>query len=224
MRTSGTSYRGLVLQDRNCVASEPAGFMDDAARTRWFVNNILPHEPALRVWLGRWYRAAFDVDDIVQESYALLVERERLDDIRNPKAYLFQVAKSLVVRNIRRAKIVSIQAVEDLGSVEFADDGVTPEQNAMERDELRRLSEIVAAMPGQAREAFVLRRVYGLPQREIAHRMGLAESTVEKHIARGIRWLGQWMASGGTPPPQTSRDWRREKRRADGRARKQRGY
>lgn len=211
------------MLDGHQVAGEPAGFMDDDARARWFLENILRHEPALRVWLGRWYRGGFDVDDIVQESYALLAERERLDDILNPRAYLFQVAKSLVVRNIRRAKIVSIQAVEDLGSVELADDGATPEQSAIEWDELRRLSEIVAAMPGQAREAFVLRRVHDLPQREIARRMGLAESTVEKHIARGIRWLGQWMASGGTPPPQTSRERRREKRRADGRAGKQRG-
>lgn len=212
------------MRDEHQVAREPVGFMDDGTRTRWFSSNILPHESALRAWLGRWCAVASDVDDIVQESYALLAERERLDDILNPRAYLFQVAKSLVVRNIRRAKIVSIQPVEDLGSCEFADGGATPEQSAIEQDELQRLLAIVASMPGQAREAFVLRRVHGLPQREIARRMGLAESTVEKHIARGIRWLAKWTASGGTPPPQTSRERRREKWRADGRARKQCGY
>ena len=43
------------------------------------MHHILPHEAALRGWLSRRRApAAFDVDDIVQESYALLAERERL--------------------------------------------------------------------------------------------------------------------------------------------------
>ncbi len=50
------------------------------------MHHILPHEAALRGWLSRRRApAAFDVDDIVQESYALLAERERVDDILNPR-------------------------------------------------------------------------------------------------------------------------------------------
>ena len=159
-------------------------------------------------------RGAFDIDDIVQESYALLAERERIDDILNPRAYLFQVAHSLVVRSIRRARIVPILAVEDLGLVDMPDDAATPEQSAIAHDDLRRLAEVIASMPGQTREAFVLRRVRGLSQREIAAHMGLSENTVEKHIVRGLRWLGDWFASGGNPPVRTSNQSKREQRRA----------
>lgn len=195
--------------------------LDDVERTRWFLKNILPHEPALRSWLVRRYSANSDVDDIVQESYAILAERELLDDILNPRAYLFQVAHSLAVRNIRRARIVSIRAVDDLGQIEIADEAATPEQSAIERDDLRRLVEGIASMPPQAREAFILRRVHDLPQREIAARMNLSESTVEKHIARGIRWLGEWIASGGNQPLRTSRQWKGDSRKANGRTRNQ---
>ncbi len=188
------------------------------------MHHILPHEPALRGWLSRRRAPAFDVDDIVQESYAVLAERERLDDILNPRAYLFHVAHSLVIRNIRRARIVSILAVEDLGVVDFADDAATPEQSAIAHDDLRRLAEVIASMPGQTREAFVLRRIRGLSQREIASQMGLSENTVEKHIVRGIRWLGDWFASGGNPPAKTSTQLERKKRRASGRTRKQPGH
>jgi RNA polymerase sigma factor (sigma-70 family) len=199
--------------------------LDDVARARWFMQHILPHEAALRGWLSRRRApAAFDVDDIVQESYAVLAERERLDDILNPRAYLFQVAHSLVVRNIRRARIVPILAVEDLELFDPADDAATPEQSAIAHDDLRRLAEVIASMPGQTREAFVLRRIRGLSQREIASHMGLSENTVEKHIVRGIRWLGAWFASGGKPPAKTSNQLEREKRRASGRARNLTGY
>lgn len=189
------------------------------------MQHILPHESALRGWLAhRRAQASFDVDDIVQESYAVLAERERVDDILNPRAYLFQVAHSLVVRNIRRARIVPILAVEDLGHIEFADEAATPEQSAIAHDDLRRLAEVIASMPGQTREAFVLRRVHGLAQRDIALRMGLSENTVEKHIVRGIRWLGEWFASGGKPPAKSSKQLQRELRRANGRARNQPGH
>jgi RNA polymerase sigma-70 factor (ECF subfamily) len=199
--------------------------LDDVERARWFMQHILPHEAALRSWLSRRRApAAFDVDDIVQESYTLLAERERVDDIINPRAYLFQVAQSLVVRSIRRARIVPILAVEDLGLVDFPDGAATPEQNAIAHDDLRQLAEVIASMPGQTREAFVLRRVRGLSQREIASQMGLSENTVEKHIVRGIRWLGDWFASGGNAPAKTSNELEREQRRPSARARKQPGH
>lgn len=189
------------------------------------MHHILPHEPALRGWLSRRRTpATFDIDDIVQESYALLAERERIDDILNPRAYLFQVAHSLVIRNIRRARIVSILAVEDLGHLDLPDHAATPEQSAIAHDDLRQLAEVIATMPGQTREAFVLRRVRGLSQREIAAQMGLSENTVEKHIVRGIRWLGDWFASGGNPSAKTSNKLEREARRARGRTRNQPGH
>jgi RNA polymerase sigma-70 factor (ECF subfamily) len=210
--------RGSQQGQRSTVAA------DAEERTRWFLHHVLPHEAALRGWLSR--RRSIDaagVDDIIQESYAVLAERERVDDIQHPRAYLFQIARSLVVRNIRRSRIVPILAVEDLERFEFTDEAATPEQSAASRDELRRLAEIIASMPGQTREAFVLRRIHELSQREIAARMGLSESTVEKHIARGIRWLGEWFASGGNPPVKTSKQLEREKGRANGRSRNQPG-
>ena len=39
----------------------------------------------------------------------------------------------------------------------------------------------------QCRRAFVLKKVYGYSQREIAQELELSESTVEKHIANGVK-------------------------------------
>lgn len=180
-------------------------FRFDEAKTRWFLTCILPHEPALRSWLGRKRGAGVDVDDVIQETYTVLAARESVDDIRHPRAYLFQVAHSIVVRHVRRSRVVSILAAEDLEGFDPADEAASPEQATIDRDELRRLAEAIAAMPGQTREAFILRRVHGLPQREIATRMRLAESTVEKHIARGVRFLIDWFGHGGKGGVQTSK-------------------
>lgn len=195
-------------------------FRIDEERVRWFMTHILPHEAALRGWLGRKRSVrVVDVDDVIQEAYTVLAARESVADIRHPRAYLFQVAHSVVVRHVRRARVVSIQAADDLEHFDPADEAASPEQTAIDRDELRRLAEAIAAMPGQTRQAFILQRVHGLAQREIAARMRLSESTVEKHIARGIRFLIDWFGHGGNVGGQASKIRDSEMNAFHGRAR-----
>lgn len=182
----------------------------DAEKTRWFMTHILPHEDALRGWLTRGPSVGLAVDDVIQEAYAILAALEGVADIRHPRAYLFQVARSVIAHHVRRSRVVSIQAVEDLDSFGVADEGATPEQRTIDRDELRQLAQAIATMPAQTREAFTLRRVHGLPQREIASRMRLSENTVEKHIARGLKFLIDWYGRGGRTGAQASNDKNRE--------------
>lgn len=178
--------------------------MSEEMRTRWFMHHVLPHEPALRKWLGLRPGAVIDVDDVIQEAYAVLAGIDRFDAIHNPRAYLFQVAQSVVVRHIRRSRVVSILAAENLEGLAVPDAATSPEQTVIDRDELRRLGEAIGRMPRQMRQAFILRRVLGLQQREIARRMRLSESTVEKHIGKSIKFLIDWFSDGGSGPSQTS--------------------
>ncbi|MGH1560698.1 RNA polymerase sigma factor [Caulobacter segnis] len=88
---------------------------------------------------------------------------ESVDDIRHPRAYLFQVARSVITRHVRRARIVAIHAVDDLERLEHPDEAASPERRTIDRDELRQLAKAIAAMPLKTREAFVLRRVRACP-------------------------------------------------------------
>ena len=49
-------------------------------------------------------------------------------------------------------------------------------------------------LPVQARRVFVLKKVYGYSQREIADELGLAQSTVEKHVALAVRRCAEYMS------------------------------
>jgi RNA polymerase sigma-70 factor (ECF subfamily) len=178
----------------------------DRERTRWFLRNVLPHEPALRAWLSRMTVTGIEPDDIIQEAYTILADMERVDTIGFPRAYLFQIARSLISRHVRRARIIPLHAIDDIERFDYPDDTPSPEQYAIDRDELRELARAIAAMPEKTREAFVLRRVNGLSQREIASQMRISENTVEKHISRGIRFLVAWFGHGGNQRSQTSRD------------------
>jgi len=196
----------------------------DRERTQWFLRNILPHEPTLRRWLVRRQPLGLEIDDIIQEAYAILADLETVEDIRSPRAYLFQVVRSVIIRHVRRARVVSIHAIDDLTQLGYADEGPSPERTAIDRDQLRRLAQAIGSMPAKTQEAFILRRVDGLSQREISARMAVSENTVEKHISRGLRLLMDWFGHGGNGVADVSKesgDRETESAASDGRARNQ---
>jgi len=77
-------------------------------------NHILPLEPQLRAWLRQVVPRGLEVDDLVQEAYAKLANLPADTHITHPKAYLFQIAKRLISEHIRRAVVVSIDAMADM--------------------------------------------------------------------------------------------------------------
>ena len=59
----------------------------------------------------------------------------------------------------------------------------------MARQELRLLEEAIAQLPEGCRNVLLLRKVELLSHREIADRLGIAISTVEKQHVRALRLL-----------------------------------
>jgi len=173
-------------------------------RAIWLGRYVLPHEPALRSWLRRRRLEGLEIDDVIQETYTRLVAAESVAHIRDAKSYAFQIAGSVVVDHLRRLKVVSIASVSDLDQFDMPSDEPSPERQVIDRDELQRLAETIARLPGKIRDVFTLRRVHGLSQREVAARLGLAESTVEKHMARGFLLMLEPLRHGGKDSAQTS--------------------
>lgn len=193
-------------------------------RALWLARQIMPHEPALRAWLRRRSTPFSDADDIIQEAYARLATLDSVDHILEPRAYLFRTANSIIAQEIRRARIVSIESMADLSQLVVEANTPSPEHLAAAREELNRVAEVIDALPAKCRTAFVLRKVHGLPQREIAQRMGVSEGTVEKHISRGIQQLMAIFARGGNGRVPTSIEQHSTEQQTHDKARKQRGH
>jgi len=160
----------------------------------------------LRGWLVRSRVSGLEIDDVVQEAYAVLAGLESVAHIRNPRNYLFQTARSVVLRHLRRSRVVNFQALPGPSEPDFAQTDPSPEDSAILRDQLRQADLLLKTLPDRAREAFLLRRVQGLSQREIAARMNVSENTVEKHIGKALRLILQTVgaANGGKTHSQVS--------------------
>src|SRR5258708_1591817 len=174
-----------------CHTFPMTGVSDD--RARWLAEHVLPHERGLRAWLGSRRVVDLEIDDIVQETYAVLVELKTVEHIRNPRTYLFSVAQSVILQHVRRRRIVPIEVMADVEQLGIYSQEGTPEEALSDVQELTRIAGLIARLPGKCREAFTLRKVEGLSQRDIAGRMHLSESTVEKHISRALKRLASAM-------------------------------
>jgi len=176
-------------------------------RAIWLGRQVLPHEPQLRAWLRRRNLGGLEIDDVVQETYTRLFQAESVAHVHDARNYAFQVAGSVVIDHLRRMKVVPIASVPGLDYLEVSSDEPSPERQVIDRDELTRLAEMIARLPGKVRDVFTLRRVHGLSQRDVAQRLGLAESTVEKHMAKGFLIMSQFLGHGGNGPshPSTSK-------------------
>lgn len=170
----------------------------DPERALWLSRHILPHEPALRAWLLKRRQLPVDVDDLIQESYAKISGLKSVAHIDHPKAYFFQTAQSMILRQARRAKVIPIAAIESLDAPSLTDE-LSPERQVAAREELRLMNQALAAFPSKRREAFRMRKVEGLSQKEIAARLGLSEKAVEKHVAKAVSLLINLYGRGGKP-------------------------
>jgi RNA polymerase sigma factor (sigma-70 family) len=172
-------------------------------RAIWLARFVMPCELALRRWLRHHRLTGFDVDDVIQETYAILSGLKSVEDIRDPKRYAFQTAYSVILGQLRRSRIVSITTVADLDVLGAAADVPSPESQACDRDELRNVTLALGTLPQRVRDVLVLRRVDGLSQREVAEHLGISENSVEKCVARGVEALMSAFKRGGKSSPST---------------------
>lgn len=173
----------------------------------WLARNVIPHEPALRRWLekrARLERLGLTADDIIQETYARLTRLPSVDHIRDPRAYVFRAAYSILLQEIRQNRVVSFESLESLEALDIVSQSPSPEQITENAQELRILACAINSMPKKCRIVFVLRKVHGYSQREIATQLGISENTVETHLARGVRKLMDFYQSSGIQPPAAS--------------------
>ena len=176
--------------------------MDSEAEARrlWFRREVLPLEANLRAYAQRFCHGGSDeVEDFVHETFARLIAYPRWRGVANVPAFALRVLKNIAITAARRRKIVSIDVIADLDTIDLADDRPPADRVVAAREELRLLAGLIADLPPQCRKVFTLRKIYGLSHAEIAVRLGLSVSTVEKHITKGLRLCSERLAR--TPPP-----------------------
>jgi RNA polymerase sigma factor (sigma-70 family) len=166
----------------------------------------LPHEDKrLRLFLAHWTALVeyatpivgdrMRAEDVVQEAYMRFVlptaEAPRVD---NPAAYLYRIVRNLSHDFRRRLSADSRRDEAHHVLLSTLPPAPSPEEEALQRDELRRVEAALAELPANARRAFEMRRVGGYTLQEIADHLGVSVPTAGRwtqealmHVARRLQ-------------------------------------
>lgn len=155
----------------------------------WVGTHVMPHEGGVRAWLRRSLISQADIDDLIQEAYCRMAALDTVDHIDRPDGYFFQIVRNLLGEQVRRARIVRIEAVTEIDSLSIYSDEPSPERITAAKRELAKVQRLIERLPERCRRIFELRKIHGVPQREIARMLGVSESTVENDGAKGLRLI-----------------------------------
>ena len=154
------------------------------------------HRAELRRLLRARVGDPAEAEDLLQELW-LRTRQRPAGPLGNGRAYVFRMAQNLVVDRLReRQRRMARErrwSDQETGftpaGVEHTDRRETPEDKIIAREEVAALASAIANLPDGARRAFELHKLKGLTHAEVADRLGISKSGVEKHIAVAMKYL-----------------------------------
>jgi RNA polymerase sigma factor (sigma-70 family) len=161
--------------------------------SKWFMDEVHPHDASLKAYLRGAFPAVRDLDDVVQESYLRIWKSRAATPINSAKAFLFTVARRLALDFVRRSRRSPFVPVKELAELFVLD--LTPDarEAASTVEEIQLLVEAIDALPARCRDIFVLCHLEGFSQQEVARRFAISENTVAVQSARGLQRCEKFM-------------------------------
>lgn len=141
-----------------------------------------------------------EVEDVVQETYVRACEFSAKSEIRSAGTFMTRIARNLALDHMKRAERRLTSPVgDDIEALfgEAPEAGAEPFHQVASGEEFSHFCEAVRELPLPCRKVFVLKKVYGHSQRDIAQALDLSENTVEKLVAQGVKHCVLYMRQRG---------------------------
>lgn len=154
---------------------------------------FLAHRHELQVYLTKKLQDADVAADLTQETFLRYAElgKSASATIANERSYLYRMAHNLAVDYMRQRlrRKTDVTSEEDLSHI--ADDRPTIEDEADARQRLGHLWLLIDELPQLTRSIFILNRIEGLTYSQVAGRLSISDSSVQKHLAKALLHITQ---------------------------------
>jgi RNA polymerase sigma-70 factor (ECF subfamily) len=173
---------------------------------RTISETFLSIRPRLARFIARRAFTKDEVEDLIQDTFLSAHRAKGEEPLDRPQAYLYRVARTVCYKSNKRRADFLARTMEDIDVDALTHDRPGGVEVVEDRELLGKLLAFASTLPPRPKEVFVMRHIEGLTYKEIAARIGIAESTVEKHVAKATLLCAQEMrrlrAEGGGGDPQ----------------------
>jgi len=144
------------------------------------------HQAALKRFISRFLPNLHDIEDVSQETFLRAFSTEKERQIEQPKSFLFRIAKHIALTQLTRKSRQITDYLEEIDHRDALLKAESAEDEILAEESLGVHCEAVATLPPQCRRVYLMRKVYGMTHKEIAGRLDISVSTVEKHLIKGV--------------------------------------
>jgi RNA polymerase sigma-70 factor (ECF subfamily) len=134
-------------------------------------------------------RGRADPEELLHAAYLRLLRYKAQHAVENVAGFLVRTAVNIGVDNYRHDRFIADVSPEDVGACE---NSPLQDEVLAARVRLERVREGLSRLSPRTREVFLMHRLDDLKYREIAERLGISQSAVEKHIAKATLFLTEW--------------------------------
>jgi RNA polymerase sigma-70 factor (ECF subfamily) len=142
--------------------------------------------PLLR-YFQRRVRGPEDAEELTQEVFVRLLRRPSADPVESLEGFVFITAGNLL-KDYYRARSRR-RDTQSLDGLELGSPALNPAKEVEDSQAVGVLLGAIQALPPKCRAVFVMHRFDEVPHTEIARRLGITVSMVEKHIATALKHL-----------------------------------
>lgn len=139
-------------------------------------------------WLCGWLRKRLGcVDhaaDLAQDTFIRVLTQRSAPQLREPRAYLSTIARSLMIDMFRRRALEQAY-LETLAARPEALD-ISPETRFLIIETLLEIDQLLDGLGSRTREIFLMSQLDGLSYVEIARQLEVSVNTVKKHAVRAL--------------------------------------
>jgi RNA polymerase sigma factor (sigma-70 family) len=132
-----------------------------------------------------------NAEDVLHSAYVRLRAYREQHAVADLAAFLLRTAVNIAIDNRRHDSFVIDQPV-DTACADWADPTPLQDEVIEARIRLQKVWAGLDQLAPRTRDVFLMHRLEGLRHREIAVRVGISQSAVEKHIARAALFLTEF--------------------------------
>ena len=164
---------------------------------QYILEAFIEHRDVLFGYFARKLLKPEDIEDLLHDTFLVAFKSESNKRIKSPKGYLFVVARNLLAKKFAKDSRMRTKSIDEADFSVLKAELVSADEVLHFKVEMEALLRCVETLPEQCKRVFIYKKFHGLSQKQIASKMQISSSTVERHITIALVKLRTQMAEAG---------------------------